>query len=82
MSYTADLQAHCESVVANRSERGLPTCADPVSDLAKLSALMEEVGEVARVLQEGESRARLREELLDVACAAVLWAYSEADKKP
>lgn len=77
MSYTAPLQALCETVVKDRNGRGLPTCADPQPDGKKLAALVEEVGEVARILQDDGPRWRLREELLDVACAAVLWAYAE-----
>ena len=39
-----------------------------------LPILVEEVGEVARVLCEGESKERLREELIQVAAMASAWA--------
>lgn len=74
----AAVQGHARAVLERKREQGLPTCGDDVSRLAKLSALMEEVGEVARVIQEGgEPRTALRRELLDVATAAMLWAWAE-----
>ena len=39
-----------------------------------LPILVEEIGEVARVLCEGESKERLREELIQVAAMASAWA--------
>lgn len=44
----------------------------------KLAILTEEVGEVARELQEvgGARRERLQEELMDVMCVAYAWLLS------
>jgi len=54
------------------------TCANPkVPSLCKLPVLLEEVGEVAEVLQAPEpDRERLYNELIQVAAAAVAWAES------
>ena|SRR3990167_9274582 len=59
------------------------TCADPgaMTNAEKLTVLVEEVGEVARVLIEYDDpqlagttgSARLREELAQVAAVAVAW---------
>ena len=49
-----------------------PECPDE----KRLSALVEEVGEVARALHDGESPERLREELIQVAAVAVAWVES------
>jgi NTP pyrophosphatase (non-canonical NTP hydrolase) len=54
------------------------TCANPsMSPLLALAVLMEEVGEVAHVLNEGEGidqwRHYCREELIQVAAVAVAW---------
>lgn len=54
------------------------TCANPaMSPLLSLAVLMEEVGEVAHILNEGEGieqwRQRCREELIQVAAVAVAW---------
>ncbi len=43
-----------------------------------LAALTEEVGETARALMEGEGRARIRAEALQVACVAMR-LYEEGD---
>lgn len=39
----------------------------------RLAALMEEVGEVARAVHDGESDERMIEELVQVAAVAVAW---------
>lgn len=39
----------------------------------RLSALIEEVGEVARCLNDGEGDRRLADELVQVAAVAVAW---------
>lgn len=44
------------------------------TSLTKLAVLIEEVGEVGRAIYEKEERARLREELVQVAAVAVAWA--------
>ena len=49
------------------------TCADPIPDGAKLAILMEEVGEVARAINDRQSRDELRAELVQVAAVAVAW---------
>lgn len=46
---------------------------DPYDGLA---VLMEEVGEVARALNDGEGDERLEEELIDVAQVVVAWLES------
>lgn len=70
----AAVSGHATAVVQRRRNQGLPTCGDDVADVRKLSALVEEVGEVARAIQDGD--ANLRAELLDVAAAASLWAWA------
>lgn len=70
------LQLHAIGVIARRRRAGKPTCADAVPDIEKLGALTEELGEVARALNDNESTDRLRSELLDAATAAVLWAWA------
>jgi hypothetical protein len=72
----ATVERHARGVVQRRRDAGLPTCGDNCPEMAKLSALMEEVGEVARALHDGAHRLQLRDELLDVATAASLWAWS------
>jgi hypothetical protein len=67
---------HMDAVVTRRLCAGKPTCASDVPDVLKLSALMEEVGEVARAIHDGEPVDRLIEELRDVATAAVLWTVA------
>lgn len=47
-----------------------------VGDETKLSVLMEEVGEVAREINEGPNLDRLKKELIQVAAVAVAWAES------
>src|SRR5689334_5493368 len=50
------------------------TAASPeASDSLKLAVLGEEFGEVCRAIGEHEPRARLREELVQVAAVAVAW---------
>lgn len=65
-------------VVAERSRQETTrngwTCRNPqVTDLERLSALMEEVGEVARCFNEDETPEALRSELVQVAAVAVGW---------
>lgn len=73
---TQIVNGHAAAVVSARRERGLPTCGDDVADSRKLSALVEEVGEVARALHDDSPLEHLRAELLDVATAATLWAWA------
>lgn len=50
-------------------------CADPeVSSDRKLAILVEEVGEVAKAMIEGERPEDLRTELIHVAAVAVAWS--------
>lgn len=49
-----------------------PDCPDS----ARLQALVEEVGEVARALHDGEPRAQLLAELIQVAGVAASWAQA------
>jgi NTP pyrophosphatase (non-canonical NTP hydrolase) len=51
------------------------TCAGPIPPMEKVTVLLEEVGEVARAVLEGD-RDNLRDELVQVA--AVAWAWLEA----
>ncbi len=52
--------------------RFLHTPADPeMSDTAFLAVLVEEVGEVARAINDAEGVARLRDELIQVAAVCV-----------
>lgn len=52
------------------------TCASPAMEsAAKLSVLLEEVGEVAHAINENDSLA-LRTELVQVAAVAVAWLES------
>jgi hypothetical protein len=56
-------------------------CSDPkVSNASKLAVLVEEIGEVAKQINEGTlpaaSRAHLRKELIQTAAVAVAWAES------
>lgn len=67
-------QVHLNAVLTRKQKEGKPTCADPVPDLDKLAALTEELGEVARALQDEPDN--LRHELYDLATAAVLWGSS------
>jgi NTP pyrophosphatase (non-canonical NTP hydrolase) len=52
------------------------TAADEVSSVLKLPILLEEVGEVAKALNEGDDLASLQAELVQVAAVAVAWAES------
>ena len=54
------------------------TCADGVTDGFRLSVLVEEVGEVAKAMQEGD-RKNLKDELTQVAAVAVAWLESMDD---
>lgn len=49
------------------------TCADPVTDAARLPVLIEEVGEVANAMLEGDPE-KLLTEVVQVAAVAVAWA--------
>lgn len=55
------------------------TCADPIPNDSKLRTLVEEVGEVARELNDAENELRpidigkLREELVQTAAVALAW---------
>lgn len=50
------------------------TAADPACpDLLRLAALVEEVGEVARAVHDGDGLTALRDELVQVAAVAVAW---------
>jgi len=52
-------------------------CEDPtVTSGHKLSVLTEEVGEVARALNDNEPKENLKAELIQVAAVAVAWAES------
>ena len=60
-----------------RDGRFLFTCADDgMDDAERLAVLLEEVGEVARVLNDGEGADRLREEVTQVAAVAAAWIES------
>jgi hypothetical protein len=57
-------------------DRGtIPTdCAsDGVHDVVKFAVLAEELGEVARAINEGHDAAELRGELVQVAAVATAW---------
>lgn len=57
--------------------KGLPLASDPkLSWPLKLSALMEEVGEVARALNDDEPPLRLQYELVQVAAVCHAWLES------
>lgn len=59
------------------SGRFAETCADAsMAPALKLAVLTEEVGEVARCICDGDSNARLREELVQVAAVATAWLES------
>lgn len=56
------------------SGRFAHTCADPEMDeLERLAVLLEEVGEVARALNESHGIVQLERELCQVAAVAVAW---------
>lgn len=66
-----------ERAFQEESRRGLPLASDSSLDWPlKLSALMEEVGEVARALNDGEAPLRLQSELVQVAAVAFAWLES------
>ncbi len=52
------------------------TCADNVSCGLKLTILVEEVGEVAKSINDGDDLASRQAELIQVAAVAVAWAES------
>lgn len=52
------------------------TAADDVVGGLKLAILVEEVGEVAKALNEGDDLASLQAELVQVAAVATAWAES------
>ncbi len=74
-----ELGARIAKARAKRASLGLPTCADDLPSLRKLTALMEEVGEVAEAIQAEEGHERLRDELFDVAVCSILWAATVRD---
>ena len=58
------------------------TCVSPIVSCAeKLAVLTEEIGEVARAVQERD-KINLREELIQVAAVAVAWAVSLPAPEP
>jgi hypothetical protein len=69
-----DISAERERQEALREEGSLvytAACPD-CPDVLRLAALVEEVGEVARALHDGDFE-NLREELVQVAAVAVAW---------
>lgn len=50
------------------------TAADEVDAFKKLAILLEEVGEVAKALNEGDDLASLQDELVQVAAVAIAWS--------
>lgn len=81
LSTYVELAARIEAAIAKRRGLGLPHCGDDLPDMRKLAAIMEEVSEVARAMNE-ETRERVRDELFDVAVAAVLSASSTHSEGP
>jgi NTP pyrophosphatase (non-canonical NTP hydrolase) len=57
---------------AKRDGKFSKTCADDMTDRERLPVLMEEVGEVARAMLEGDGP-NLREELAQVGAVALAW---------
>lgn len=51
-------------------------------DYKKLAVLVEEVGEVARAIMEGEPKSALLAEIIQVAASSTAWAESMLVKKP
>ena len=76
------LHTHSCAVVARRRREGKPVCLDPVAALEKVTAVGEEFGEVCRAHQDSEGPGRLRQELLNLANAAMLWAQAIAEETP
>lgn len=70
----AGFLSHLRAVVYRKGRADQPTCLDPVPDLDKLAAVGEEYGEVCRALQDEPDR--LKDELFDLATAAVLWGIA------
>ncbi|EMO91249.1 hypothetical protein [Leptospira noguchii] len=56
------------------------TCADQVLDCEKLPILLEEVGEVAKAMNEMDSLGIVRE-LIQVAAVSVAWLESSTNEK-
>lgn len=71
-----ELPGRLDAAIAKRRGLGLPHCGDDLSDIRKIEALLGEVREVAQACDR-ETRERVRDELLDVAVCAVLWATCE-----
>lgn len=71
-----ELPDRIDAAIAKRRGLGLDHCGDDLPDLRKLEALLGEVREVAQACHR-ETRERVRDELLDVAVCAVLWAACE-----
>ena len=60
-----------------KTRRGKPLASDPKLPWPlKLSALVEEVGEVARAINDGESSHHVQSELVQVAAVAFAWLES------
>lgn len=55
------------------------TCADPISDWKKLPILLEEVGEVAKAMNEDDSIGIVKE-LIQVAAVCVAWLESSTNE--
>jgi hypothetical protein len=68
------LNEHASTVIDRKRKNRKPTCLDDVPESTKLGTLGEEFGEVCTAIKDDEGRHRLRQELLDTATAAVLWA--------
>jgi NTP pyrophosphatase (non-canonical NTP hydrolase) len=74
-----------EQLHAGKKLQGAHCSARGVSNAAKLAVLTEDVGEVAKQINEGtlltKDRAKLRKELIQVAAVATGWAES-LDERP
>lgn len=66
-----------ERVQQEVQRKGLPLASDPaLAWPLKLSALVEEVGEVARALNDDATPIKLQDELVQVAAVAFAWLES------
>lgn len=76
----SSLHNHSRIKVAARRKKGLSTCLDNVPTLQKLAVLVEEFGEIGNLFNQSTNddampdQDKLREELLDLANGAMLWA--------
>ncbi|NBW23500.1 MAG: hypothetical protein EBR82_87720 [Caulobacteraceae bacterium] len=57
------------------------TCADDIPAASKFAILVEEVGEVARAINDGDPE-HMREELVQVAAVAVAWVEALSRVEP